>query len=144
MKLITLIMTTPTGDRAEYKLFCCGKLPITYLMDLYALYVGKESPDETQPGYVQSITTLQVDKILEPNVWLDCIKWSRYRKQGERECLEIFISRPKESRGYYAVGPKGTLLISLNESIKIHQSTVDIWCGQTTMYCSRPKIFCVD
>lgn len=144
MKLITLIMTTPKGDRAEYKLFCCSRLPKTYLMDLYTLYVGKENQKESYPEHVQSIITLEVDTILEPSVWLDCIKWSRFRRQGQTECLEVFVSRPKESQMYYAVGPNGTILISLNKSIQIHQSTVDILCGESKINCTNPKIFYVD
>lgn len=144
MKLITLIMTTPKGNRAEYKLFCCSRLPNTYLMDLYTLYVGKENQNVTEPKHVQSIMTWHVDTILEPSVWLKCIKWTRFRRQGQTKCLEVFVGRPKKSQMYYAVGPNGTIFISLNKSIQIHQSTVDIWCGESKINCSHPKIFYVD
>lgn len=144
MKLITLIMITPKEDRAEYKLLCCSRLPKTYLMDLYTLYMGKENQKESYPEHVQSIITLEVDAVIEPSVWLTCIKWSRFRRQGPTKCLEIFVSRPKESQMYYAVGPNGTILISLNNTIQIHQSTVDILCGESKMHCSQPNIFYVD
>lgn len=144
MKLITLIMITPKGNRAEYKIFCCGRLPKTYLLDLYTLYIGKENKEESCSEHIQPITILQVEKIIEPNMWLDCVKWSRFRRQGQKECLEVFVSRPRNSQLYYAVGPKGTILISSNESVKIHQSTVEILCGKSTLHCSNPKIFCVD
>lgn len=144
MKLVTLILVTPTGERAEYSLFCCCRLPKTFLIDLYTLYVGKEQVEELLPEYVQSVTSLQVDTILEPSLWLDCLKWSRFRREEDKACLEIFVSRPKKSELYYAVGSTGALLIGKGHTIRIHESTVKILCGESKSSCSNPKRMQVD
>lgn len=137
-------MITPDGDRAEYTLLCCGRMPKTYLMDLYALYARKENQAESASEHVPPIVTLRVDALSDPSQWLDCIKWSRFRRQGERKCLEVFVSRPTQSQMYYAVGTKGDILIGPNESIKIHASTVNILCGESKTSCPSPKVVWVD
>lgn len=142
MEVITLIMVEK-GNQAEYNVLCCSRLPKTYLMDLYALYVGK-SQESSQPEWVQPIVTMKVDKILDPSDWLDCIQWSRYRQEGDKKCLEVFVRRPINSQVYYAVGTRGTVLIGQNESIQIHTSTVDILCGESKLSCPNPKIIWVD
>lgn len=144
MKPITLVLTTLKGERAEYNLLCCSRIPKSYLMDLYVLYMGIENQNPTVTEPIQSVTTLQVEEIMEPNVWIDCILWSRYRQQGETACLELFVGRPKHSQMYYAVGTSGTLLISPSATIKVHESTIQILCGQSKMYCSNPRIMWVD
>lgn len=144
MKLITLIMSTPSGDRAEYTLLCCPRLPKTYLMDLYALYVGKEQ-EVVLPEEVQSLTSLKVAEILDPSGWLECIQWSRFRREGEeRKCLEVCVSRPLKSQVYYAVGMKGNVLMNADESIQVHPSTVEILCGESKTSCLRPRAVWVD
>lgn len=138
-------MSTPRGERAEYNLLVCSRLPKTYLLDLYALYAGTEGEEMTVEAPLPSMTSLQVEELIEPREWLDCIKWSRFRRQGDRKCLELFVSRPLYSRHLYAVGKKGDILVDANGyTVKIHQSTVDILCGESRTYCSDPKILWVD
>lgn len=144
MKPITLVMTTPKGEHAEYNLFCCSRLPKTYLMDLYALYEGIENQEQTVAEHVQSVTTLRVDKIVDPSLWINCILWSRYRRQGENASLELFVGRLKHSQMYYAVGTSGTLLMSPSTTIKVHTSTIQMLCGESKTNCSNPKIYWVD
>lgn len=113
-------------------------------MDMYVLYMGIENQKQTVAEQVQSVTTLQVDKIVEPGLWINCILWSRYRQQADNACLELFVGRLKHSQMYYAVGTSGNLLISPSSTVKVHESTIKILCGQSKMYCSNPKIFWVD
>lgn len=146
MRPVTLIMVAGGENRAEYSLLCCERMPQSYLTDLYALYAGRESQGAAAAGRVPSVVTLRVDEISEPSLWLDCIKWSRYRRQGEeRRSLEVFVGRPTGSQLYYAVGPKGDVLVGgPNESIGIHESTVRILCGESKTGCPNPKAFWVD
>lgn len=111
-------------------------------MDLYALYVGKTQ--EVSLPVQSSVVAMKVEKILDPSVWLNCIQWSRYRQEGDKKSLEIFVNRPVNSQMYYAVGTRGTILVGSNESIQIHASTVDILCGESKVSCSNPKIVWVD
>lgn len=97
--------------------------------------------------YIESIITLTVDKISSPDEWLNCITWSRYRQEEKKASLELFVKRPAKSEFYYAIGTNGTLLISRknpNESIKIHENTVDVLCGKSRLYCNKPTIIWVD
>lgn len=97
--------------------------------------------------YVDSIITLTVDKIINPGKWMYCIVWSRYRQEEKKASLEIFVKRPAKSEFYYAVGTNGTLLISrknANESIVIHENTVDVLCGKSRLYCNDPTIVWID
>lgn len=120
-------------------------------MDLYVLYAGIENRAQSVDSAaaaaaepVRSVTTLRVDEILEPGSWLNCILWSRYRQQGENACLELFVGRPKHSQMYYAVGTSGNLLMSPSGTIKVHESTIQMLCGQSKTYCSNPRILWVD
>ena len=145
MKLITLIMSTPKGERAEYNLLTCSRLPKTYLLDLYTLYVGRNGDEATVEATLPLMASLHVETIIEPNEWLDCIKWSRFRQEGHLKSLEIFVSRPFFSQHLYAVGEKGNILVDSDGfTIKIHETTVQILCGESKVYCSNPKIVWVD
>lgn len=114
-------------------------------MDLYTLYVGKQQQEQVPPEYVSSVTTMPVDDaILEPSVWVECIQWSRYRRQGETKCLEVFVRRPCQSQLYYAVGMEGTILMNETDFIQIHPSTVEILCGESKLSCLNPRVLWVD
>lgn len=145
MKPVTLVMITPRGDRSETELFCCCRLPETYLADLYALYSGGGAGvGQTAPEHVRSVTSLVVDEIVDPKLWLDCVLWSRYRREGGAASLEVFVRRPRNSRSFYAVGIKGNVLTSPEESIRIHESTVGILCGKSKRDCPDPVIHCIN
>lgn len=146
MKIVTLITVEPDGSSAEFILLICSRVAKSYLVDLYSLYVGRAQQTENAE-YVDSVITLTVDKILNPDEWMNCIVWSRYRRQDKKASLEIFVKRPAKSEFYYAVGTNGTLLISrknANESIVIHESTVDVLCGKSRLYCNDPTIVWID
>ena len=137
-------MTTPRGESAEYNLLCCNRLPKTYLTDLYTLYTGKEG-ESLLTTSVQSITSMQVEKLIEPKEWLNCIQWSRFRREGEKKCLEVFITKPIHSELFYAVGEKGEVWVGTNgTTLKIHTTTVQVLCGESKMNCSNPKIYWID
>ena len=146
MKTVTLILFTPTGSSAEFTLLICSKVSKSFLMDLYSLYVGYTLPEESLE-YVESIITLNVDKIINPDEWLNCIVWSKYQQIEKSASLELFIKRPEKSEFYYAVGISGILLLGRtnpNEMIKIHENTVEILCGKSRLYCNKPTIIWVD
>ena len=116
-------------------------------MDLYSLYAGY-TQQNISAEYIESIIILNVDEILaNPDEWLNCIVWSRYRQWEKKASLEMFVKRPKKSEFYYAVGTNGTLLINQrnqNETIKIHENTVEVLCGRSRLYCNKPTIVWVD
>lgn len=146
MKVVTLILVKPDGSSAEYILLICSRVAKSYLVDLYSLYRGYAQPKENAE-YVDSIISLTVDEIFNPDEWLDCIAWSRYRQEEKKASLELFVKRPAKSEFYYAVGTNGTLLISrrnTSESIVIHENTVDVFCGRSRLYCNNPTIVWVD
>lgn len=146
MKIVTLILVEPDGSSAEYTLLICSRVAKSYLFDLYSLYAGRAREKE-KAEYVESIITFAVDEIANPDEWLNCIAWSRYRREEKKASLELFVVRPAKSEFYYAVGTDGTLLISRenpNESIAIHESTVDVLCGTSRLYCNKPTIVWID
>lgn len=116
-------------------------------MDLYSLYRGVDS-SPTTGSFVKDVTMLQVDEILNPEEWLSCVKWCRYRHLGgDSKSLELFVARPTRSGFYYSVGEDGALLVSHenpNHSIKIHKETVETMTGESAEYCLRPTIMLVD
>ncbi|GIY73865.1 hypothetical protein CEXT_54921 [Caerostris extrusa] len=133
------------SERMEYSLLICSKVPVSYLMDLYCLYRGINSPP-MGPFYVKTVTVLCVEKVVDPEEWLYCIKWSKYQSQCEHSSLELFISRRNRSLFYYAVGDVGNLLVSRenNHTIQIHSETVQMLTGITGEYCHKPAIYVVD
>lgn len=150
MKCITLLLINPEGRWSEHTLLTCANVPQSYLQDLYTLYTGKSQLQTVQEDQkVESITALYVDDDqLDPSRWLHCIRWSRYREQDPNSrCLEIFIARPKESTFYYALGPRGTLMINRNnvhETLRVHESTIRMLSGHASPFCSNPTIEKVD
>lgn len=149
MKTITILLVErASGKCAEFVLLICSRVSKSYLVDLYTLYLGRTQEQENNLSeYVESINTFTVDEISNPDVWLNCISWSRYRQRDEKASLELFIKRPKKSEFYYAVGTAGTLLINrknANDSIKIHENTVDILCGKSRLHCTNPTVILVD
>lgn len=145
-KIVTLILVKPDGSSAEFILFICSRVSKSYLIDLYSLYLGRAQQKENSE-YIESVIILTVDKISNPDDWLNCIVWSRYRQEEKKASLELFVKRPVKSEFYYAVGTDGTLLINQknpNESIKIHENTVDVLCGKSKLYCNNPTIVLID
>lgn len=138
-KLITLLLITPTGARAEYKLLICEQVSKAYLQDLYNLYIGRVR--DVTHEMVSPVTTIYVDEIVNPKEWLNCVKWARYRCKSDLESLELFIDRPKNPNFFYALGTSGTMLIGKNEEIiKIHNVTLQTLTGKTTYTCRKPVI----
>lgn len=149
MKCITLVLVTPCAERKSYTLFTCSNVFITYLMDLYTLYTGHEKwcAPIFSADTIQSIVTLQVEDIIDPCHWLNCIQWTRYRRQGSEFCLEWFVSRPKHSAFYYSLGVQGNLLVNKNnpnETIQIHEKTVHMMTDEIVSCCRKPIIIQID
>lgn len=130
----------------EYTVLACKRVSVSYLMDLYALYLGKDTT-LVPPVPVKSVVTLNVEKIIDPEKWLNCIKWARYQNQHTKLSLEWFIARPKNSGFYYSVGEDGSLLMPRNSylnTIQIHPETVKTISGKSVRYCSKPTLCVVD
>lgn len=139
-KYITLVLIAPDETRAEYNILTCENVFKTYIQDLYNLYTGKYK--ETQAHeFVEPVTAVYVDEIIDPKEWLNCIKWSRYRREAENGSLELFVVRRNNCTFYYAIGPGGTLLVNRNnEFMKIHPSTVELLTGETRYTCRKPTL----
>ncbi|GFW95406.1 hypothetical protein TNCV_2971281 [Trichonephila clavipes] len=52
-----------------------------------ALFTGVNAP-RMPNTLLKSVIFLNVDKILEPYKWLQCIQWTRYQQQGQKVSLE--------------------------------------------------------
>lgn len=116
-------------------------------MDLYCLYCEIESPRLQPLQYVKTVTTMQVNRIVPPSEWLNCIQWSKFQRLGrDRLSLELFIVRPSESNFYYAVGETGTVLMCRDsaKTLKLNQDTVSVLTGASTSCCLKPSIRLVD
>lgn len=115
-------------------------------MDLYALYRGENAP-QAPASFVKSITTMNVEKVLDPEEWLPCIRWARYRQVGNDASMEWFIARPTNSMFYYSLGEDGSLLVPREnnmEMIQINAETVKAIAGVSSMFCKNPTIIRVD
>ncbi|GFU30114.1 uncharacterized protein TNCV_4862441 [Trichonephila clavipes] len=144
-KVVTLVLVNDQ-QRLEYTLLVCERVAVSYLMDLYALFTGVNAP-RMPNTLLKSVTTLNVDKILEPYKWLQCIQWTRYQQQGQKVSLEWFITRPNNSGFYYSLGEEGSLLVSRKnnmEMIQIHPETVRTIAGLSTIFCTRPTLQQID
>lgn len=145
VKCISLILSSDS-ERVEYTLLICARVPVSYLMDLYSLYRGIDTRP-TGPGFVQTVTTLNVDEIVNPEEWLHCLKWSRFQKRGQDSSLEWFVARPKGSTFYYSIGDSGTLLVSREnpcETLRVNRETVEMVSGNSVEYCVKPLVCRVD
>lgn len=148
LKYITLVLIAPDG-RSESTLLTCSNVYKTYLHDLYQVYTGLSAVH--QPSlyeWVDSITVLHVPKLVDPKEWLNCLQWSRfYRVDESTGCLELFVSRPRDSTFYYALGPEGNILVNrhdVNETLRVHGSTVQVWTGEEGNACHKPTLMKVD
>ncbi|GFT75882.1 uncharacterized protein NPIL_18941 [Nephila pilipes] len=115
-------------------------------MDMYALYSGTSAPRmPTTP--LKSVTTLTVDKVLDPDKWLNCIQWACYQQQGQKASMEWLIALPHLSGSYYSLGEEGSLLLPREnnmEMIQIHPETVRAIAGLSTEFCKKPTLRQVD
>lgn len=139
---MTLVLVDPEQQRKEYSLLTCQRVAISYLMDLYALYRGTNSP-QMPPIPIKPVTMLQVAEIVDPRHWLDCIRWSRYQRQGGDASLEWFIARPTYAGFYYSLGEDGSLLLPRDSRIPtmtINAETVRTVAGQSATACAQPVI----
>lgn len=133
-------------ERKEYTVLICDRVANSYLMDLYALYRGK-SPPHTPALFVRSITTMNVEKVVDPEKWFHCLQWTRYRRQGNESSMEWFVARPTYSMFYYSLGEDGALLVPRDSSMKmieIHAETVKAIAGFSSVYCKNPILKIVD
>ncbi|GBN13118.1 hypothetical protein AVEN_257698-1 [Araneus ventricosus] len=90
---------------------------------------------------------MNVEKVVDPEEWLTCIQWARYRWAEEKASMEWFIARPSNSMFYYSVGEDGSLLVprdSSMEMIQIHAETIKTITGNSSMFCKKPTIMKVD
>lgn len=115
-------------------------------MDLYTLHA--EIPAiETEDACIQPVTTLRVPRIVHPDQWFHCIRWTRYRKYGHEgnSSLEWFVRRGRDnSNYYYSVGEDGTTLISTGDGgrthLTVHPATVHAVAGLAKDYCCHPTL----
>lgn len=145
MRCITLVLWTDNSERVEYTLLTCARVAIAHLMDLYCLYRGIDSPPGMGPALVTTVTTLHVEKIVSPDEWLTCLKWTQYRRLGTKASLEWFVARStaEQSAFYYSVGGLGTLLVSREDpsrTLKINKETVQLASGTSFDLCSKPIV----
>ncbi|KAG8173831.1 hypothetical protein JTE90_016320 [Oedothorax gibbosus] len=86
---------------------------------------------------------LNVNKIIAPNDWFNCILWSRYKHHGCEASLELFINRPKDSEFYYSVGEDGSMLMPRDTRLSvltINPETVRTLAGQSVTMCPKPVL----
>jgi hypothetical protein len=127
------------GVEREYSYLICSRVPRAFVHDLYALYSLKRI--ESSGSFIGPVLLLRVEEIIDPEEWLRCVKWTRYRKVGHGDAsLEWFIARPKNSAFYYSVGEEGTLLLSKDDddSIEIHRDTVCMFTKESSDFCHDP------
>lgn len=140
---LTLVLVD-SERRQEYGLLACQRVAISYLMDLYALYRDISGSPNVPPAPIKPVTTLQVDRVVDPREWLHCIQWSRYQQRGKDASLEWFIARPTDAGFYYSLGEDGTLLMPRDntrlEMLTVNPETVRTIAGQSTMYCNKPTL----
>lgn len=137
---MTLVLVDPEQRRKEYNMLVCERVSISYLMDLYSLYQAKDSP-RMPPVYVKPVTMLKVDELLDPEDWLNCIRWTRFQQHGGDTSLEWFIARPKGAGFYYSLGEDGSLLMPQDTRmsiLSINPETVLGVAGQSSLTCSKP------
>lgn len=140
LKCVTLVLDA--DERKEYTLLACDSVSVAYLRDLFALYVGKDS-QQVSTSLIQPIVTLNVDKIINPNEWLGCILWTRYKRSGDKSTLEWCIRQAGgRASFYYSVGEDGSLLVPQEGSmIQIHKQTVEVVTGLSTLLCRKPTLY---
>lgn len=142
LKCFTLVLEA--DERKEYTLLACERVSASYLRDLFALYVGKDS-QKVSTGPIQSIATLTVDTIINPSEWLNCILWSRYSQCGDKSSLEWCIRQADKAIFYYSVGEDGSLLVPQEGAmIQIHADTVQAMSGKSTAACKKPTLYVMD
>ncbi|GFW97217.1 uncharacterized protein TNCV_4784311 [Trichonephila clavipes] len=144
-KVVTLVLVNDQ-QRLEYTLLVCKRVAVSYLINLYALFTGVNAP-RMPNTLLKSVTTLNVDKILESYKWLQCIQWTRYQQQGQKVSLEWFIARSNNSGFYYSLGEEGSLLVSRKnnmEMTQIHPEMVRTIAGLSTIFCTRPTLQQID
>lgn len=146
LKCITLILID-SEQRVEYTLLVCERVSISYLMDLYRLYRGIKG-HSVPSTRIKSVTTLNVDRVLDPKEWLKCIQWARYQHDGHASSMEWFIARPDQSAFYYSLGDGGCLLVPRDntqlEMLEIHRETVSTVAGLNVNFCKQPVVKVVD
>ena len=140
------------GGRSEHTLLTCSRVPVEYVCDMYRLY--RDDPacgHDGAMGFLTPITTLQVTRRTDPEEWLTgcfpCVKRFRIGCQSaEKQSLELFLGRPRNSDRYYAVGHDGTLFVSsrTQRTVHLHEETVRMLMKNTTVYCHRPTVNVVD
>lgn len=121
-----------------------------YVADMYRLYAGDGKPVHATAREEGREMKLKVNKLIDPKKWLStetafpCIKFYKTLKECDNASLEIFVSRPKNSTKYYALGEcdgEGKLLFVSKESdTKLCWKTIDMLLKTSVHYCHRPVI----
>lgn len=117
------------------------------MADMYRLYTDNEEGIVRDEGRELK---LKVNRIIDPKKWLatetafPCIKFYKTLKECGNTSLEIYVSRPKNSTKYYALGEcneEGYLLfVSEKKDIKLCWKTIDMLLKTSVKYCHRPVI----
>lgn len=148
MMTMTLILKDKTLYQVEYNYLICSRVSTNYLMDLYSLFKGINANTQILSTTIGTVTMMLVDEIIDPEEWLHCIKWTRYRRLSDsRKSLEWFIARPTQSRFYYSIGEDGTVLVCSKppqETLVISRDTVQTVLGESGKYCQNPTFIKID
>ena len=130
----------------------CSRTPAEYVADMYRLYTDCDRVEWMENGRT---IELNAERAIDPNEWLvsdtasfPCIKAYRTYREFEDASLEIFVSRPKNSTRYYALGEcdeNGNLLfISEKGDTKLNWKTVDMLLKTSSQHCHRPIVCKID
>ncbi|KMQ82321.1 hypothetical protein RF55_23366 [Lasius niger] len=162
---VSFIIEDPKGDRGEYVLLACDRIPMDYIYDMYFLYTGDyRNYDNDHPKKVDRLernTILHLPSIIDVDLWLTgggstptttttsfpCIKCYTRSFDDRNQSLTVYLARPRNSKSYYALGKDGTLLLSAddeNDMAYLRAETVNMLLRNTTEHCHRPSVWRAD
>lgn len=141
---------TDGSTKTAFPLLMCSRTPIEYVADMYRLYADCHDEGAVCATTRNGEMELKVNRLIDPKKWLatetafPCIKFYKTLKECGNTSLEIFVSRPKNSTKYYALGEcneRGKLLfVSENNDTKLCWKTIDMLLKTSVHYCHRPVI----